>query len=69
MQEDIKQVVRENEAFFRGRFDIDETLQGKLYFVEYAEGNEAYMSFTGFETTEQLKELIDLISTGRLYPE
>lgn len=69
MRENINQVVRENEAFFRGRFDIAETLQGKFYFVEYAEGNEEYMSFTGFETAEQLKELIDLISTGRLYPE
>lgn len=69
MREDIKQVIEENEDFFRGRYDVAETLRGKLYFIEYTEENDEYMSFTGFETAEQLKELIELISTGRLYPE
>ncbi|MDE6915798.1 MAG: hypothetical protein K2P39_03245 [Lachnospiraceae bacterium] len=69
MREDIKQVIMENEEFFRGRFDVAETSKGRLYFVEYAKENDAYMSFSGFETANQLEELIELIRTGRLYPE
>lgn len=69
MREDIKQVIEENEDFFRGRYDVAETLKGKFYFIEYSKENDEYMSFTGFETAEQLKELIELIRTGRLYPE
>lgn len=68
MREDVKQVVKENEEFFRGRFDIAETLKGRLYFMEYAKENDGYMSFSEFETAEQLKELIDPIRTGKLYP-
>lgn len=69
MREDINKVINEYEEFFRGRFDVAETLKGKFYFIEYSKENDEYMSFTGFETAEQLKELIELISTGRLYPE
>ena len=69
MREDIKKVLNEYEEFFGGRFDVAETWKGRLYFIEYAEGNDEYMSFTEFETADQLKELIVLISTGKLYPE
>lgn len=70
MRNDIKKVIKENKNFFMSsRYDIAETLKGRLYFVEYAAENDKYMSFSGFESAEQLKELIDLINTGKLYPE
>ena len=62
MRDDIMQVINENQEFFRGRFDVAESLKGRLYFIEYAAGNDGYMSFCEFGTAQQLREIIGAVS-------
>lgn len=62
MREDVNQVINENKDFFRGRFDVTESLQGRFYFIEYAAKNDEYMSFCEFDTAEQLREMIQSIT-------
>ncbi|MDE7476483.1 MAG: hypothetical protein K2M91_00795 [Lachnospiraceae bacterium] len=65
MRDDIMQVINENQEFFGdSRFDVAESLKGRLYFVEYAAGNNEYMSFCEFGTAQQLREIIESISGG-----
>ena len=66
MRDDIMQVINENQEFFTGRFDVAESLKGRLYFIEYAAGNNEYMSFCEFGTMQQLREIIGSISGGAL---